>query len=93
MDDEARQELMTVFELKRLKNSPNSANRLFKKELHIKKLIGNLESDLDTWNTNLDFFADSKNANKLKEEFHQKMEQANKQLKLLKKQLRIIHRM
>jgi len=93
MDDEARQELMTVFELKRLKNSPNSANRLFKKELHIKKLIGNLESDLDTWNTNLDFFADSKNADKLKEEFHQKMEQANKQLKLLKKQLRIIHRM
>ena len=60
------------------------------KEGQIKKKISSLENDINIWKTNIDFFASSKNADKLKLEFNQKIESAEKEVIALKEQLLIL---
>ena len=45
---------------------------------------------INLWKNNIDFFASSKNADKLKKDFQVKIDKANAQLKNLKEQLKII---
>jgi len=91
LDEDEKKSKKLEYELKSIKDRPNGANLLFKKELDIKKQISELEHELNTWRTNLEFFAKSKTADKLKEEFDEKIEKATDELEELKTQLKVIH--
>jgi hypothetical protein len=87
-EDKARLVLQT--ELNDLKNDPFAAKKIEQKEQHIRKKIGKIENDIALWKNNLEFFAKSKNAGSLRDEFNQKIEEASAQLDDLKKQLKLI---
>ncbi|WP_252940478.1 DUF349 domain-containing protein [Roseivirga pacifica] len=70
--------------------SPGADKKLYKKESAIRRKIGELEDNISLWNNNLAFFANSKTADKLKEEFDVKIEKAREEISDLKKQLRVL---
>jgi hypothetical protein len=69
---------------------PGSERMIQKKEGALRRQITNLENDINLWRNNIDFFASSKNADKLKKDFQVKIDKANAQLKSLKEQLKVI---
>jgi hypothetical protein len=85
-----RNEIKIQLEMSKLKKGPQSHFKLNQKDGQIKKKISSLENDINIWKTNIDFFASSKNADKLKLEFNQKIESAEKEVKALKEQLLIL---
>lgn len=64
--------------------------KLHKKESVLRRKINELEDNISLWNNNLAFFANSKTADKLKEEFDVKISKAEEEVQSLKKQLRVI---
>ena len=87
--DEARQ-IKYDIEFEKLKKGPHADRRKDQKQQGLRRDISTLENDIATWKNNLEFFANSKTANKLKEEFTAKIDQAAKQLDELKSQLRAL---
>ena len=85
-----RNEIKIQLEMSKLKTGSQSHFKLNQKEGQIKKKISSLENDINIWKTNIDFFASSKNADKLKLEFNQKIESAEKEVIALKEQLLIL---
>lgn len=69
---------------------PGAEKMLYKKEGALRRQITTLENDISVWKNNMDFFASSKNADKLKEDFQVKIDKANAQLTSLKEQLKIL---
>lgn len=65
----------------------NYANNV---KLKLTKEIEKLRSELSLWENNLGFFASSKQADLLKEEFEKKMQAARQQIALLEAKLRIV---
>ncbi|WP_421897049.1 DUF349 domain-containing protein [Marinoscillum sp.] len=90
LSDSQRAELETQIQLSKLKNSPHGGQKIQRKEGAIKRKLSSLESDIATWKTNLDFFADSKTADKLKADFNEKIEKATAEMEELKKQLQML---
>ena len=88
--DGERNKIKIQLEMSKLKKGPQSHFKLNQKEGQIKKKISSLENDINIWKTNIDFFASSKNADKLKLEFNQKIESAEKGVIALKEQLLIL---
>ena len=88
--DGERNKIKIQLEMSKLKKGPQSHFKLNQKEGQIKKKISSLENDINIWKTNIDFFASSKNADKLKLEFNQKIESAEKEVIALKEQLLIL---
>ncbi len=77
-------------ELSRLRNDPQAERKIYQKEQTLRKQIMKAENDLAVLRNNLEFFGRSKNAEKLKEEFNGKIEEANGHLTELKKQLKLL---
>jgi hypothetical protein len=73
-----------------LGSGADADRKIHKKETALRRQISTLESDVNVWKTNIDFFASSKNADKLKKEFQQKIDKASLELKQLKDQLKIL---
>lgn len=72
-------------------NKGGGADKKFqKKESTLRRKISELEDNISLWNNNLAFFANSKTADKLKEEFDEKISKAEEEVKNLKNQLRIL---
>ena len=69
---------------------PGAEREIQKKEGALRRQISNLENDINLWKNNLDFFAASKNADKLKKDFLIKIDKASAQAKSLKEQLKVI---
>ena len=76
--------------LNRLQADPNSVKTLNKKEHGIRKQITDLENSITLWKNNLDFFAASKTADKLREQFDVKIQKAEEEIDKLKKKLTIL---
>ena len=76
--------------LNRLQADPNSVKTLNKKEHGIRKQITDLENSITLWRNNLDFFAASKTADKLREQFDIKIQKAEEEIDKLKKKLTIL---
>lgn len=93
LDEEEKQDIKFNLQFSKLKNSPNAQRKLGNKEMVIRKQISKLEDDLSVWKNNLNFFADSKKADKLKEEFGKKIEKADEEVRKLKQQLRVLRDM
>ena len=76
----------------RIRNAAGDARKFVnneKQELHDK--IEKLRSDLNLWENNLGFLANSKQADLLKQEFEKKMQGARQQIALMQAKLRILN--
>jgi hypothetical protein len=76
--------------LNKIQADPNSNRVLNKKEHGIRKQIADLENNITLWKNNLEFFAASRTADKLKDQFDEKIEKAEQEVEKLKKRLSII---
>ena len=85
-----RADLLFQVEVTRLKARPQAQQQLTRKEMALRKEINELENDHSTLQTNLDFFARSKNASQLREEYQGRIAEGQKRIDVLKKQLKMI---
>lgn len=88
--EEDKSRLVLENQLLDLKNDPMAGQKLFQKEQAIRKKIQKVENDIAVWRNNLEFFGRSKNAEKYKEEFNDKINTATDSLKQLKEQLKLV---
>ncbi|HYG40633.1 MAG TPA: DUF349 domain-containing protein [Cytophagales bacterium] len=87
ISEDDKEKIKIMLEVNALRNSPSGHKKLFKKEQMLRKKISEVESNISTWKNNIEFFANSKNANQLKDEFNEKIESASQELAHLKSQL------
>ncbi len=87
------QQIKYDIEFEKLKSGPNAGRKKGQKEQALRRDIGTLENDISTWKNNLEFFAASKTADKLREEFTGKIDAASDQLRELKRQLRALRQL
>ena len=92
ISEEDREKLKIENEVKRIKSEPHSGEKLYRKEQTMRKQINQLENDIAVWKNNLEFFADSKTADKLRDEFSGKIDAATDELRHLKKELRMLRK-
>jgi len=72
-----------------VKSAPNE-KELYHKEQAVRRHINKLEDDIALWQNNLEFFAKSKSADKLRVEVNKKIADASEQLNGLKRQLKML---
>lgn len=77
-------------QLNDLRNDPMADRKIYQKEQIIRKKISKVENDIALWRNNLEFFGRSKNADKFKDEFNDKIKEASDHLKQLKEQLKLL---
>lgn len=90
LDENEAESLVIRAEMTGLQTGPGGNRRLNKKEGALRRQISELEDNIALWRNNLTFFANSKTADKLKDEFDQKIDAAVEEVRELKKQLRIL---
>ena len=90
LTEQERESMSLEAEMESLKNDPQAERKLYHREQHIRKRITKAENDLAVLKNNLEFFARSKNADKLREEFNLKISEASDHLTTLKKQLKML---
>jgi hypothetical protein len=77
-------------QLSDLRNDPMADRKIYQKEQVIRKKITKIENDIGLWQNNLEFFSRSQNAEKVREEFNDKIRSAREHLKELKDQLKLL---
>jgi hypothetical protein len=85
-----REDFLFRLNLNRIQSDPNAVKTLNKKEHGIRKQISDLENSITLWKNNLEFFAASKTADKLKDQFDIKIQKAEEEIDKLKKKLNIL---
>lgn len=88
LQEEERSALANHIEFGRLRNLPGGDRKIQRAENQIRRKISNLENDISTWNTNIEFFANSATADKLKADMQKQISAAENELKALRVQLR-----
>ena len=83
-----KEDLIFQLEIARLKARPQAQQAFTRKETGLRREIQELENDVATLQTNLDFFARSKNADQLRQEYQGRMGEARTRIDKLKKQLK-----
>ena len=89
-DGAGREDFLFRLNLNRLQSDPNAVKTLNKKEHGIRKQISELENNITLWKNNLEFFAASRTADKLKDQFDLKIQKAEEEVEKLKSKLSII---
>ncbi|MBK0403082.1 DUF349 domain-containing protein [Adhaeribacter sp. BT258] len=90
LSNEQKTDVLFKLQMNKLKGGPDATNKLYQKEQSIRKEISQLENDIRTLKTNIEFFARSKNAEVLRQEYDARIAEANKRIELLQKQLKEI---
>ncbi|WP_400190890.1 DUF349 domain-containing protein [Hymenobacter sp. B81] len=85
-----REEQLFQLQVQRMKANPDAQQLLYRKEQALRREINELENDIATLQTNLDFFARSKNAGQLREEYQGRIDETKVRIERMKRQLRII---
>lgn len=88
--EEDKERLAMEVQLVGLKNDPQGERKIYHKEQSIKTQIHKAENDIAVLRNNMEFFGRSKNAEKLKGEFAEKLDVASGHLSDLKKQLKLL---
>jgi len=88
--DQEKETATLEAQLTNLRQSPQGDKKIHNKEHHLRKQISKAENDIAILRNNLEFFGRSKNAEKLKEEFNIKIQQAGEDLLHLKNQLKML---
>ncbi|QKG52500.1 DUF349 domain-containing protein [Hymenobacter sp. BRD67] len=83
-----KEDLLFQLDIARLKARPQAQQAFTRKETGLRREIQELENDVATLQTNLDFFARSKNADQLRQEYQGRMQEARVRIEKLKKQLK-----
>jgi hypothetical protein len=83
-----KEDLLFQLEVARLKARPQAQQAFARKETNLRREIQELENDVATLQTNLDFFGRSKNADQLRAEYQGRMSESNERITKLKKQLK-----
>ncbi|MDJ1493670.1 DUF349 domain-containing protein [Cytophagaceae bacterium DM2B3-1] len=91
LSDTERAKAILTSELKISKNNPHAARDLQRKEQAMRRKITQLENDIALWKNNLEFFANSKNADAFRKDFTSKIEAAEKELSDLKQQIKLFY--
>jgi hypothetical protein len=89
-DGSGREDFLFKLNLNQIQSDPNATKTLNKKEHGIRKQISELENNITLWRNNLEFFAASKTADKLKDQFDIKIQKAEDEAEKLKKKLAIL---
>ncbi len=76
------------FQMKIYADSPEASRKSRDREQTLRKRITNIEDDIALWKNNLEFFAKSKTADRLRNEFGAKITEATKELDALKSELK-----
>ena len=90
LTDDEKGKIALENQLNDLRNDPMADRKIFQKEQIIRKKISKVENDIALWRNNLEFFGRSKNAEKVKDEFNDKIREATDHLKQLKEQLKLL---
>ena len=90
LTDDERSRVMLENQLSDLKKDPMGDRKIYQKEQAIRKKISKAENDISLWKNNLEFFGRSQNADKVRDEFNEKIKTATEHLKELKQQLRLL---
>ncbi len=90
LNDREKAELLLKAEFSSLDGSEHSERELYQKEQFLRRQINKLEDNIALWQNNMEYFARSSSADKLRAEFEQKIGKANSQLEGLKRQLKLI---
>lgn len=85
-----KEDFLFRLNLNKIQADPNSVKTLNKKEHGIRKQITDMENSVTLWRNNLDFFAASKTADKLRDQFDIKIQKAEEEIDKLKKKLSIL---
>ena len=72
-------------------NDPNANRLLDKEKKFLTTKLQQLKDDINLWENNLGFFANSKNADLLKQEFSKKVENAKKEVKELEYKIKMMN--
>ncbi len=83
-----KEQLIFQLELSRLKGRPQAQPAFARREAALRRQIQELENDVSTLQTNLDFFGRSKNADQLRQEYQGRMDEANARAEQYRKQLK-----
>ncbi len=89
-DEDRIQNLELEVELDSLRGNPNGRNIIFKKKNKMKDEIQTLQSEIDTMNRNIEFFAHSSSLESIKKDAEIKSAENTAKIKELKKKLRIL---
>lgn len=90
MPEEEREKIKFQLQLQSLEGNPDAGRIIAKQEQALRKKIAAMENDISLWKNNLDFFANSKTADKLRRDFQVKIDAAENQLDKLRSQLRAL---
>ena len=87
---EEKDKLVLEIQLENLKTDPDASHKIHLKEQALRKRIQKSENDLATLRNNLEFFGRSKNADKMRAEFNEKIDASTMELTQLKSQLKLL---
>jgi hypothetical protein len=90
LSTDQKEQTLFKLQLSQMKASPDGDQKLYQKEQHLRRDITSLENDISTLRTNIEFFARSKNAEKLREEYQAKIDEAQNRIQHLKRQLKAL---
>ena len=83
-----KDKVMLELQLETIKNDPEGMHKLQQREIGLRKRIQKEENDLAVLKNNLEFFGRSKNAEKMKAEFGEKISAGETEIANLKAQLK-----
>jgi hypothetical protein len=83
-----KEKMKFAFQMKVYGDSPEGNRKFRDKEQTLRKKISHIENDIALWKNNLEFFAQSKTADRLRTEFGTKIAEATKGLDALRAELK-----
>jgi len=90
IDTNERKKIRLEEKIETLKDSNKSDVLIRREQDHVRNKISKLNSDIIQFENNMGFFANSKGADKLKEEVEKKIEKARREIDALKEQLSML---
>jgi hypothetical protein len=90
LSDDERSRLVLENQISDLRKDPMADRKIYQKEQLIRKKISKAENDIALWKNNLEFFGKSQNADRVRDEFNEKIKTATEHLKELKQQLKLL---
>ncbi len=89
LDEDERDDFAIQVQVNRMRSGPHGGQKVNRKEQALRRKIQRIEQDISTYKTNIEFFASSKTADKLRGEMNQNIANGEKEIEQLKKQLKV----
>ena len=94
VDEEDLSDARMQIQILKLKNSPNPRKKIEDTKAHLKKEMSRIRDDVERLKTNIEFLAsNSKQGDKIRQDYQEKIDQANEKLDRLNDQYRAIREM